>query len=143
MYVCDTYPLFMCTAQKSNYIIYMYTYTYIFPHTYIYIHLDIIFTYYFQADSLSKEFNKSLVVNMCLKEELLKLRRRYEEVNCSIECIAASVCMYVCMYTYTDSVCMYVSGRYVYVHKIVICVDVCMYVPKFQFNIQVHKFMCV
>ena len=41
-----------------------------FIHTYIYI----------QADSLSKEFHKSLVVNMSLKEELLKLRRRHEEV---------------------------------------------------------------
>ena len=52
------------------------------PHTCL-SHIPYIHTYihtYIQADSLSKEFHKSLVVNMSLKEELLKLRRRHEEV---------------------------------------------------------------
>ena len=72
------------------------------PHTCL-SHIPYIRTYihtYIQADSLSKEFHKSLFVNMSLKEELLKLRRRHEEVistlqwDCITDCIIlrASLC---------------------------------------------------
>ena len=72
-----------------------------FIHTYIHT--------YIQADSLSKEFHKSLVVNMSLKEELLKLRRRHEEVISTLQwdCITdgiilrASLCAIPSSHTHT------------------------------------------
>ena len=65
------------------------------PHTCL-SHIPYIDTYihtYIQADSLSKEFHKSLVVNMSLKEELLKLRRRHEEVILTFSEIALQIAL--------------------------------------------------